>query len=68
MDEAGVLTKRYGFSVAFPRLSEQEMAGNRGHGPVEIGVGTGGINAATPPPLIMQALGMAFSISSGPSR
>jgi len=68
LDEAGVMAKRYGFSVALSRLSEQEMAGIRGHGSMEIGAGTGGIGAATPLFLIKQAMDLALSIESGPSR
>jgi hypothetical protein len=68
LDEAGVMAKRYGFSVALSRLSEQEMAGIRGHGSMEIGAGTGGIGAATPLFLIKQAMDLALSIEFGPSR
>jgi hypothetical protein len=62
LDEAGVVTKRYGFSVALPRLSEREVAGIRGHGALEIGVGTVGIDAATPLSGRKQPLGMALGV------
>jgi hypothetical protein len=68
LDEAGVMAKRYGFSVALPRFFELDMAGIRGHGSVKIGVGTGGMGGATSLSMRKQTLDMALGVEFGPGR